>query len=119
MGILGLLLPLIPSLIQGVEKIFKKPAPAPGAPPPATGPDKLDAVTQMIRQLIAALTAAQVPLPDGKPIPPAPLTDDALHAAIETVLAQLKAAGTLDNAPAGIQSDIWIFRGTPVKLPAA
>lgn len=111
-AILSVLLPLIPGLVQGIEKIFQKPAtPVPGAPVP-TGTDKMDAVVQSLRAILEKMLAT-----GAVPAPAAPVTDDALRGAVEAVLQQLKASGQL-AAPA-TSGALYLVQGTITPLRAA
>lgn len=103
-ALLALLLPLLPSLIQGVEKIFTK---------PSSGPDRMDAVLQAIRQILAKLQTTGT-LPDGTPVPKDPVTDDALRGMIEVVLQNLKVSGQL-LAPV-VAGDLYVLRGTVTAI---
>jgi hypothetical protein len=114
-AILALLIPLIPGLIQGIEKIFVKPAPIPGAPvPPAapvpTGTDKMDAIVQSLRAIFEKLLATGI-VPPGTAV-----TDDALRGAIEAEFQRLKGTGQLTQAPA--LGALYLVQGnvTPIKL---
>ncbi len=111
-AILALLIPLIPSLIQGVEKIFVKPAPAtptPNAPVP-TGTDKQDAIVQSLRAIFDKLLATGI-VPPGTTV-----TDDALRGAIEAEFQRLKGTGQL--AQPTTLGALYLVQGnvTPIKL---
>lgn len=102
MGLLSLILPAIPSLVQLVEKLF-------GA---GTGATKLDTVVQMIKQLIP-----NIKLPPG--VTDGSITDDQIKGAIESVLSNLKASGQINSplptaAPLG--TDLYIVHGPLTKI---
>ncbi len=102
-AIIPLLLPLIGPLIQGVEAIFSK---------PKSGPDKVAAVANALRQIIEQLMIAGIPVA-GQPIPEKSVTDDLLKGAIEAELARLKASGQLAAQATGT---LYMVRGVVVPL---
>lgn len=113
-ALLGLILPLVPSIISGVEAIFKS--------KPQSGTDKLGAVLDSLRAIISKMVATGIPLPDGtKPAQP---SDDAIIGMIETVLQQLQDNGTLGSvltskpdqptSPGG--SNLYVLQGTIVPF---
>lgn len=111
-ALLGLILPLVPSIVNGVESLFSK--------KPAAGTDKMSAALQALRALISQFIAAKVPLPDGT-VPTAQPTDDALKGMIETVFQQMKTTGTLTANPATATAvgNLFLVHGsvTPLKTP--
>lgn len=111
-ALLGLILPLVPSIVNGVESLFAK--------KPAAGTDKMAAVLQALRGIIEQFIAAKVPLPDGT-TPTASPTDDALKGMVETVLAQMKTTGTLSADPAVPSTpagNLFIVQGLVIPLRA-
>ena len=106
-ALVSILLPLIPSLIQGVEGIFKD--------KPKSGPDKIVAVSNALRQIIEQMMAAGLQV-GGVPIPEKSVSDDLLRGAIEAVFTKLKATGQLATQPAS--GDLFIVRGSVVPLGA-
>ena len=112
-AILALILPLVPSIVNGVEALFAK--------KPASGTDKMSAALQAIRAIVTQFLAAKVPMPDGSAPPVGAPTDDALTGMIETVLAQMKTTGTLSATPAATTQAgaIFLVQGTVTPLKTA
>jgi hypothetical protein len=104
-ALLGLLLPLVPGLIQGAEAIFAK---------PQSGTTKSAAVLAALRGMLGSIVAVNAPLADGKLPASIPVTDDALAGAIEAEFQRLKATGQLAPQPAA--GTLYIMRGscTPI-----
>jgi len=106
MGALALLLPLIPTLIQGVEGIF--------ANKPKSGTDKMDAVAQALRAVFDKLVTSGV-------VPGGTLTDDAIRGAIEAVFQQISKGGQVPivpTSPVVVASQLWVVESlsAPVKV---
>jgi hypothetical protein len=100
MGLLtGLLLPIIPGLINLAETAFTK---------PKEGVNKMDMVLQGLRAIATKLITSMV----GVPKPENP-SDDTLKAITETILAQMKAAGTLGASGTG---QFYLLNGTVTPL---
>lgn len=76
---------MVPALISGVEAVFTK---------PASGQNKMDAVTQALRAILAKMAAVGT-----LPAPPQTPTDETLQAMIETVLQGMKSSGQLGATP--------------------
>lgn len=107
-ALIPLLAQLVPGLIAGVETLFAGKA--------KSGPHKLEAVIDALRQIIERMMAAGAPLPDGTQIPEKSVSDDLLRGMIETELTRLRSTGKLNGkAPLG---DLFLVRGTiaPVNL---
>lgn len=110
--IMGALIPLlaqlVPGLITGVETLF--------AGKPKSGPHKLEAVIDALRQIIERMMSAGAPLPDGTQIPEKSVSDDLLRGMIETELTRLRSTGKLSGKT--VTGDLFLVRGTiaPVNL---
>ncbi len=105
--LLALLAPLLPSLIQGIEKLF--------AGKPKSGEDKMKAVIDALRMVIERMMAAGVPLPDGTVIPEKSISDDLLRGLIEAELQRLKASGQM-TAPVSPVGELFILRGAVTAI---
>ncbi len=109
MGALAaVLIPLIPSIINGVEAAFK------GVP--KSGETKLQAAIRMLAQVPEAMINAKAPLPDGTQVQPLSVSDDFLKGLVQAEFQRLSATGTLGNSSAG--ATLFIVRGTIVPIPA-
>lgn len=131
-ALFAILLPLLPSLIQGIQAAFshvKPPTPAPvpapiPVPVPAPAPDlgaaKADVVLQQLRALIEKLVAINSPLPDGTLPSTIPVTDDALRGLIEGIFQDLKAKDQLTPATAAAPAGQWMLinanSATPIQV---
>lgn len=100
-AVAALLLPMLPSIINGVGSLFKS--------KPKSGEDKMDTVLRMVQQIIAGMIQGKVPLPDGTTVDVQP-DPQAVKGLIEGVLQQMKASGQLTEQPA--TGTLWILRGT-------
>lgn len=100
-AIIGLVGPLLPAMIKGIEGLFGS----------KTGPAKLATVEQMVSQLLAALGAAGKA--GGAPIP------ENIRAAIEAVLAALKAQGAIDAGQPATAQPFGSFTAQVTIIPGA
>ena len=110
-ALLSLLIPMVPSLIAGVESIFKK---------PGSGQTKMDAVLTALRGILEKFVSVQQPAPaPGTPVPPLTVpTDAALESMIETVLQQMKLTGQLGAPPIVASVPAVITPGSGFALDA-
>lgn len=128
-SLLALLLPEVPALIQGIQRIFAhtKPAPTPGAPAPPVpaggltpdvNAEKMNALMLAVRGMIDKLKAINAPLPDGVLPASIPVTDDALRGFLESIYQDLKAKGQLAPVatPAAPVATLWLVQGTVQAL---
>lgn len=99
MGALIALAPLLPTLIKGVETLFRG--------KDKSGADKMDAVMQMARAVVTKMLASGVPGSDGKTL--VQPSDEQLLAAAETAFQNMKSTGELMN-------DVYLVRGTVTQI---
>ncbi len=104
-AIAGLLLPFLPSVINMVEALFSS--------KPKQGVNKMDAVVEGLRAIVAKMITSGQVTPDGKPV--VQPTDDNVKGMIELALQQMKVTGTLGNIDAG---QLYLLRGSITALTA-
>jgi hypothetical protein len=113
MGILLSLLPLFPSLINGVELLFHK--------KPSSGNDKMNAFIQLIQVILSNLEGAGV-IPSGSMKNVSPM---AIQGAAETILKNMKDKGTLvvpdkdgniSSVPSIVPATLYLLKGTITPL---
>jgi len=96
----GVVAPLLPDIIRGVEAVFKGKA----------GEDRMDVAVSQIRAVVDKKVAR------GEVSGPMP-TDAELRALIEGEFQRMKAAGELTTAPAPVAlSGIWLVKGRLVPV---
>jgi hypothetical protein len=106
---IAILVPLLPSLISGVEALWSKLDGKQGAA-------KLSAVTKTVQALWSEMISAGV-VPKGTPEP----SIDAITGAIESVLGMLKQNGTITSGTgtkAALPSASYILSGT-ITIPSS
>lgn len=89
-ALIALLISSAPSIINMVEGAFKGKQ--------TSGPDKLDLVTNFLKQLSDKMVSQAVPLPDGS-VPTKKPDDNMIVGLVETVLNDMKSKGTLVGSP--------------------
>jgi hypothetical protein len=110
-SLLGVLLPLVPSLIRGIEAIFQT--------KPKSGPDKMGAAVDALRIIVEKMMVAGVPLPDGSLIQDKSVSDDLLRGMIEAEYQRMKASGgRIEPVPAVSAGNAYVVVGTvtPISL---
>lgn len=109
-ALIGLLLDLIPPIIQGVELAFSN--------KPKSGADKMRAVVGSVGQIAEVMLTAGVPLPDGSQIPDQSVDDKVVRGLAEAAFQRLKATGQLSATASVPNSGLFVVRGTVTPIPA-
>ncbi len=108
MGIASVLSMFGPMLLRLAEHAFSG--------KPKSGTDKMAWVQQSLHWLVETMLRGNIKLPDGTQLPAdTKLSDDALKTALEVLLEQEKAAGTLTTQSVGEQQ-LYILKGYGVTL---
>lgn len=100
-------LPLVRSLIQGAEAVFKG--------KPESGADKMDAVVAGLQLIAEKMFVSKIPLADGSLIGEKTVNDLVLRSVAETEFQKMKAAGQIGQPVAAATT--FFCRGVIYPVP--